>query len=290
MSKETKSCKNCRFDKFDHPITCEFCGDDYTKWQPKEQAPTETDVDTQKEFDRWWLREDVRLSNQKCGLVSEVARNAWDACYSLMSDELSKSNARIEELERELNDITEVANTRKISIDNFMETRKITDNNISDLQQRLDKAVDLLKELDESQWYDAAEKCAGACMMCDANLHPNCMGKHQQLNGEPCIVQSIHDFLADLSGSATALNTSQVVDTTSANSDWIKLIGILCNSLKTPEDIWKFFHNPTSLLDGKTIVECLQDKQTKIDRVLRMATLMFNTEQPSQVESKEVEK
>ena len=42
-SKETKSCKNCRFDKFDHPITCEFCGDDYTKWQPKEQAPTEID-------------------------------------------------------------------------------------------------------------------------------------------------------------------------------------------------------------------------------------------------------
>ena len=45
-------------------------------------------------------------------------------------------------------------------------------------------------------WFDP--KSEGACSVCDCNLHENALGKHQQLNGEPCPFQLAHDALAEL--------------------------------------------------------------------------------------------
>lgn len=59
---------------------------------------------------------------------------------------------------------------------------------------RLIEVEKVLKRVNEKLWFDPSSQ-EGACMLCDANLHENAMGKHQQLNGEPCPVQMIHDAL-----------------------------------------------------------------------------------------------
>lgn len=70
-------------------------------------------------------------------------------------------------------------------------------NNITRILDELDRLIEVekvLKRVDEILWFDPSSQ-EGACMLCDANLHENAMGKHQQLNGEPCPVQMIHDAL-----------------------------------------------------------------------------------------------
>lgn len=62
-----------------------------------------------------------------------------------------------------------------------------------DVEAALKQARKALALVDK-WWFDPAkEKCA--CSSCEANLHENCMGKHQQLDGAPCPIQVAHDTL-----------------------------------------------------------------------------------------------
>lgn len=48
-------------------------------------------------------------------------------------------------------------------------------------------------EMDNLVYYDASE--AGACLYCEANLHANAVGRHAQLNGDPCPVETLNKAL-----------------------------------------------------------------------------------------------
>jgi hypothetical protein len=56
--------------------------------------------------------------------------------------------------------------------------------------------IPAIKLTDENLWFDPVER--GACMGCEANLHDNCIGKHMQLDGDPCHIQIAHEALAAL--------------------------------------------------------------------------------------------
>lgn len=49
-------------------------------------------------------------------------------------------------------------------------------------------------------WFDPSDYSAGCCSMCDANLHENSIGVHQQLNGDPCPLQEVHEALEKVGG------------------------------------------------------------------------------------------
>ena len=75
---------------------------------------------------------------------------------------------------------------------------------MSDAEKKIFNLQKQLAELEaalvlvDSFWFDPKDE-SGACGSCDCNLHPNCMGKHQQLNGDPCPFQTAHDSLITLS-------------------------------------------------------------------------------------------
>ena len=65
------------------------------------------------------------------------------------------------------------------------------------LKSDLRVCVEALEKADEMIWFDPMNQ-EGACSVCDANLHPNCMGMHCQLNGDACAAQIIHNALSKL--------------------------------------------------------------------------------------------
>lgn len=64
-------------------------------------------------------------------------------------------------------------------------------------EQLIKELRDEIKPIVDKLWFDPSDE-GGACMACDANLHPNCMGKHQQLDGTPCAIQELKDILSKL--------------------------------------------------------------------------------------------
>jgi len=69
---------------------------------------------------------------------------------------------------------------------------------IKHLEEALEGARETITTLDKHLWFDANQ--GGACMYCEANLHENAMGSHNQLNGDTCPVQVAHDWLEKYGG------------------------------------------------------------------------------------------
>jgi len=139
-------------------------------------------MDIQKEFEKWW-GENKKSYLQWADEVNakQTGKKAFQAGAELMSDELSKSNTRIVELEAV---VSSQANEIEKLKENIIKLgARIVEGNFktSDLQQRLDKAVEILKD-----------------------------GEHK---APTCRVIKALEVLE-----ANPLNTSQVGTTTSANS------------------------------------------------------------------------
>jgi hypothetical protein len=64
------------------------------------------------------------------------------------------------------------------------------------LKKERDGAVQVLRQIDKEFWFDPSEPGRGCCGFCEANLHPDFMGKHGCCDGKLCEIQVVHDFLA----------------------------------------------------------------------------------------------
>ena len=96
--------------------------------------------------------------------------------------------------------------TRIKAIKHNIDPAIVIDILMAGFQEANKKMVPVLKAVD-TLWFDA--KDAGACMFCDANLHENAMGKHQMLEGDPCPIQLVHDFLKASEGHLPPRGTNE---------------------------------------------------------------------------------
>lgn len=66
--------------------------------------------------------------------------------------------------------------------------------------EKLNKQIELLEgtlKVVDCYWFDPTNE-EGACAICDCNLHENVMGKHGQINGDPCAFDIAHKALEKL--------------------------------------------------------------------------------------------
>lgn len=81
---------------------------------------------------------------------------------------------------------------------NSLDQWRFTDQMNNERFEKLERLLIVVKEISVHTWFNAASPKAGACLLCDANLHQNCEGIHAQLDGAPCPVQQLHDVLVEL--------------------------------------------------------------------------------------------
>lgn len=110
----------------------------------------------EKAFEKWWwLRKDIVLSNQKCGLVSEVARNAWNACAKLMSNRVKELEAEYKKeydlQEKTYNRLMDTLNKiSELQAESVKWTHTAQYRLSQHLQTKLDEAVEIIKTISKN--------------------------------------------------------------------------------------------------------------------------------------------